>query len=140
MRKITFSLLLCFAVILIFYCKKSTETEPEEDIIKIEVLVRENGIPTPNLFVIIEARVQESVRSRTDEIRRVISYEITQEDQLTTNNYGKAIIEYRDKSIPERNGIVVEKVTIKKLSTVMLEDFEEKFVEKGTTLNLEYDI
>ena len=135
--KKTFFLLLWVALIFNSCSKDSTDAEPVEDVVKIEVLVRENGSPTENIFVIIDATVTDPVRVRSV---GVVDYETTQTDQLTTNVYGKVTFSYRDKSIPDRNGIIVLKVTIKKLSSVMLEDTEEKFVEKGKTLKLEYDI
>ena len=132
-------LFLVFLAILIFsFCKKdSARSEPEEDIIKVEVLIRENGSPAQNIFVIIDATVTEPVRVRAV---RVIAYEISQTDQETTNSYGKAIFTYRDQSIPAIDAIKVEKVTIKKLNDIMLEDAEQKIVEIGETLQLEYDI
>ena len=130
--------LILLPVLFLTYCKKeSTSSEPEEDIIKVEVLVRENGNPTQNIFVIIDATVTEPVRVRAV---GVIAYEISQTDQETTNSYGKAIFTYRDQSIPEIDAIKVEKVTIKKLNEIMLEDAEQKIVEIGETLKLEYDI
>lgn len=137
MKKIT--LLTVLILVLTFnYCsKKGTDAETVEDIVKIEVLVRENGTPAENIFVIIEATVTDPVRVRGV---GVVDYETTESNQLTTNAHGKVTFTYEDKSIPDRNGIVVLKVTIKKLSEMVHEDSVEKLAEKGKTLKLEYDI
>ena len=131
-------LLVLFTILFFSFCKKdSTSSEPEEDIIKVEVLVRENGSPAQNIFVIIDATVTEPVRVRAV---GVVAYEISQTDQETTNSYGKAIFTYRDQSIPEIDAIKVEKVTIKKLNDIIHEDAEQRIVAIGETLKLEYDI
>ncbi|MFC1724069.1 hypothetical protein ACFL4T_00475 [candidate division KSB1 bacterium] len=136
MKKTAIFIILVSTLIFAFCKKDSTSSEPEEDIIKVEVLVRENGVPAQNIFVIIDATVTEPVRVRAV---GMIAYEISQTDQETTNSYGKANFTYEDQSIPEIDAIRVEKVTIKKLNTVMAEDSVQKVVEIGETLKLEYD-
>ena len=132
---ILLSLFLAFS-----FCKKSgSDADDEGDNITVEVTVKENGQPVANLFVIITAKVQETVKNRA-EGDEVISYETTAENQQTTTTYGKATFNYVDKSLPERGGIVIEKVTIKRLNDIVHEDTEEKFIKKNGSLNLEYEI
>ena len=141
MKKLVF--LIIFSLVLIFsYCsKKGTESTAEEDKITIEVLVKESGIPAENLFVIVVSKVQESVKNfGARENDEVISYEVTQTDQLTTSSYGKVLFTYVNKSLPDRGGIIIETITIKRMNDVLYEDLEEKFIEKGESLKLEYDI
>lgn len=140
MKKVIFILILNISLIITFCSKKSTDSNTEEDNITVEILVTENGSPVQNLFIIVAAKVQESVRHRDSEIRSVVSYAVTQEDQVTTNSYGKAVFNYTDKSLPEEGGIYIENVTIKRLNDVIFEDTEEKFVKKGEKKTFEYNL
>ena len=139
MKKNTVFILLSFALVLSFCSKKSTDSGTEEDKISIEVLVTENGVPASNLFVVIDSKVQETVKGTVEDVDNV-SYESSQTDQLVTNTYGKAVFNYQDKSLPRIGGIQIEKVTIKRQNDVLIEDNEERIVKKGTTLNLEYEL
>ena len=136
--------LVLISIFLLVFCfckKKSSDADVEEDKIVVEVLVKENGSPVQNIFEEITAKVQEAVKNfgaQPDD--EVISYEVTESNSLTTNQYGKATFNYNNKSLPDRGGIVVDKVVIKRLSTVVYEDDVDKFVKKGATLNLEYEI
>lgn len=139
MKRILLLVIFCLVLSCVFCKKKSTDTDTVEDIIKVEVTVKENGIAVENIFVIIDSKVQESVKGTVDDVD-VVSYETSQNDQITTNSSGIASFTYRNKSLPDRGGIVIEKVTIKRLSTVLSEDTQERFIKKGETLKLSYDI
>ncbi|MFC1724339.1 hypothetical protein ACFL4T_01840 [candidate division KSB1 bacterium] len=132
-------LLLSLALVFTFCSKKSTDSTEEEDKITLEITVKENGAAVQNLFVIVEAKVQESVKNRA-EGDEVISYETTQTDQITTTVYGKATFNYSNKSLPNDGGIFITKVTIKRLNDVLLEDDVEKFIESGNSLSLDYEL
>ena len=142
MKKIILMIILSSALILAFCSKKSSEPE-EEDIIKIEVLVKENGSPAQNIYVIIDARVEETVKQiDTGNINAdsVTGYEATQTDQVLTNQYGKANFSYRNKSLPDIGGIKITKITIKRMNDILIEDDELRILESGTNLDLEYEI
>ena len=139
MKKSVFTFVLSFALIFNFCGKKGTDSQVEEDRISVEVMVTENGVPAQNLFVIVKARVQDFIYTH-DDVSTQVSVEKIQEDQITTNNYGKAVFSYENKTIPDIGGIVIEQVTIKRLNDILLEDDEEKFAEKGTTLKIEYEL
>jgi len=138
MKKLLISLI---SVLLIFtFCgKNSTDSNNEEDIIKLEILVKENDTPQENLFIEVTATVQESVKNRA-EGDEVISYPTTVVNNETTNSYGKAIFTYENKSLPNDGGIYIEKVVIKRINTVLITDEEEKFIKKGKAKILEYDL
>ena len=132
-------LLLSLAMVFTFCSKNSTDSNGEEDKITLEITVKENGSPVQNIFVIVEAKVQETVKNRA-EGDEVISYETTQEDQITTTVYGKATFTYVDKSLPNEGGIIIMGITIKRVNDVLLEDTEERFIAKGNSLSLEFEI
>ena len=139
MRKSVFIFFLSFALIFNICGKKGTDSQEEEDKISVEVIVTEDGVPVQNLFVIVKAKIQGFIYTHED-VSTQTSVVNIQEDQLTTNNYGKAVFNYENKTIPDIGGIVIEQVTIKRLNDLLLEDNEEKFAEKGTTLKLEYEL
>ena len=132
-------LLLSLALVFTFCSKDSTSTEEEEDSITLEINVTKNGSAAQNIFVIVEALIWETVLNR-DAGTHTDAYESTQEDEETTNVYGKATFTYNRQSIPSRNGIVIQKVTIKELSTIVVEDTEDKVIEKNGSLSLDYEI
>ena len=141
MKKHVFLIIFSLALIFSYCSKKGTESTAEEDKITIEVLVKESGVPAENLFVIVVSKVQEAVKNfGARENDEVISYEVTQTDQSTTSSYGKVLFTYVNKSLPDRGGIIIETITIKRMNDVLYEDLEEKFIEKGESLKLEYDI
>lgn len=140
MKKVL-TIILAFLLVFCFCKKKSTDSEVEEDKIVVEVLVKENGSPVQNMFVEISAKVQEAVKNfgaQPDD--EVISYEVTETNSIATNQYGKATFSYNNKSLPDRGGIVIDKVVIKQMSTEVHQDDIDKFVKKGATLNLEYEL
>lgn len=138
MKKI---LIFCLSLFLAFsFCKKSgSETEEEDDRITLEITVNKNGSPAQNIFVEVEATVWESVVNR-DSGMHTDSYETAKNDDDFTNIYGKATFTYNKKSIPSRNGIVIEKITIKEGYTIVHEDDQEKVIQKNGSLSLSYDI
>ena len=139
-----FSLILIFSVVLVLsFCSKKGSDPEEEDIIKIEVLVKENSSPAQNIYVIIDARVEETVKQiDTGNINAdsVTGYEATQTDQVLTNQYGKANFSYRNKSLPDLGGIKITKITIKRMNETLIEDDELRILKSGANLNLEYEI
>ena len=62
MKRILLLVIFCLVLSCVFCKKKSTDTDTVEDIIKVEVTVKENGIAVENIFVIIDSKVQESVK------------------------------------------------------------------------------
>ncbi|MFC1725172.1 hypothetical protein ACFL4T_06070 [candidate division KSB1 bacterium] len=139
-----FGFVLVLSLVLIFaFCSKKSSDPGEEDIIKIEILVKENGSPVQNIYVIIDAQVEETVKQiDTGNINAdtVTGYESTQTDQVLTNQYGKSNFSYKNKSLPDLGGIKITKVTIKRMNTVLIEDDELRILKSGASLNLEYEI
>lgn len=140
MRK---NFILILSIFLLFgFCKKSgTESESAEDDITIEITVLENGTPKAGIYVIVYALVKQYTMSRVEGSQTQGDfYTTTQENTVLTNVYGKSIFKYHDMSVPDRSGIVVEKIELKYMNNIVLEDPEEKLIEKNGSLELEYDI
>jgi len=138
MKKLTFIII----GLLLFACSKDSTEPAEEDNINLEILVKENKTPVPNIYVEVSALVKLihlNQNSITGDVESVALTE-TQVDKEMTNTYGKVNFNYKNKSLPNRNGIIIEKVSLKKFSKEILADSTEKFIEKGGSLNLSYNI
>ena len=131
--------LLCLTLAFAFCKKSGSETEEEEDRITLEITVTKNGAPAQNIFVEVEATVWQYVINR-DSGMHTDAYETAQNDSDVTDVYGKASFVYNKKSIPSRNGILIDKITIKEGYTVVHEDTEEKVIQKNGSLSLSFDI
>jgi len=141
-RKILLYTTLIFAIIFSYCSKNSSGSEDVEDKIIVEVTVLEDGTPAENIFVEIESKVQETVKNfganpTEDQVK---SYETTQIDRETTNSKGKVTFNYMNKSLPTKGGIIINKITLKRINTVLEEDTQERFIKKGETEKLSYDI
>lgn len=133
-------LILLLSVFLMFsFCKKSSSNNEEEDSISIEITVTKNGSPVENIFVYVDVLVWENVTNR-DAGTHTDSYEATSADNATTNVYGKVTFNYNNKSIPSRNGVVLQKVTIKEFSVTKHEEDLDTVVAKNGSLSLSYEI
>lgn len=142
MRYRIFLIILTIIISLSFCSKKSTDPIVEDNI-SIEIVVLENGLPAANLFVFIEAKVKESVKSIDTgniDADKVEDLEATQTDQLSTNQYGKAVFSYKNKSLSTPGGIYIEKITIKRGTEILYEDSESKFVRKNESKTFQYEI
>ena len=137
---------LFLAIPLILFCgKKSTDNDESnndsEDVINVNVKVIEDGQPAENIFVEIEALIQLSTYGLQDGSDwETTSYTTTEAFEDLTDSYGIAKFRFENQSVPDRGGIVVSKVTIKKGFQVVLEDTEERFVRKNTDLDIELTI
>ena len=135
-------LLLFLALGLVFtFCSKdstSSEEDEGEDRVTLEITVTKSGSPAENVFVNVESTVWEWVINR-DSGMHTDAYETPQTDEETTDQYGKVTIIYSKQSIPSRNGVVIDKITIKEGFTVVVTDEEEKVIEKNGSLSLTYD-
>ncbi|MFC1724341.1 hypothetical protein ACFL4T_01850 [candidate division KSB1 bacterium] len=141
------SIKILFLVIpLILFCgKKSTDNDDSNgntaDVVNVSVKVYENGQPAADIFVVIEAMIQLSTYGLQDGSDwETTSYTTTQAFEDLTNNYGIAEFRFENQSVPDRGGIVISKVTIKRGFEVILEDTEEKFVRKNNNLDIEYTL
>ena len=136
-RQIVYAVLL--ALFLVAACKKTGSEPSAEDNVTLEITVLKNGVPSSNIFVKVEAVIWKSTYL-SGGVTRNEAYETSEDIEKITNNYGKTTFKYVDKSVPSRNGILIEKVTIKEGTTIVLEDAEEKVIEKNKTLKLTYEI
>ena len=136
-------LILCLLFILLFgFCKKSgTETASPDDNITLEVTVLENGVPKAGIYVKVTALVKVFSHSRGEGSNVVGEYfNEAQDEEVLTNIYGISIFRYENKSVPEYNGVVVQKVELKYRNDILITDDEDKIIEKNGSLELEYDI
>lgn len=138
MKKYILVTVLVLLMSLNFCSKKSSEPE-SEDRVTLEITVLRDGSPVQNLFVKVEAVIWKSTYIGGGETRNE-AYETSEDADATTNIYGKVSIVYVNKSVPSRNGILIEKITIKEGTTVLQEDTESKVIEKNHTLSLSYDV
>lgn len=126
-------------------CKKNSSDSDDGnnesgDVINVQVKVLENGTPAENIFVFLTATEQQSNYGIQGQDWHTASYTTSQTYEDNTNNYGIAEFRFENKSISERGGIVITKVTMKRGFDILHEDTEEKFVSKNTDLNLQYEL
>ncbi|MFC1724338.1 hypothetical protein ACFL4T_01835 [candidate division KSB1 bacterium] len=133
-------LILVLGLTLTFCSKDSTSSEEEtEDTITLEITVIKNGSPAQNVFVDVEATIWEWVINR-DSGMHTDAMEASRTDPEITDQYGKVKIIYSKQSIPSRNGIIIDKITIREGFTIVLEDTEERVIEKNGSLSLTFEI
>ena len=136
-RNVLYSLLML--LFLITACKKSSSEPSVEDNVTLEITVLKDGAPASNIFVKVEAVIWKSTYL-SGGVTRNEAYETSEDIEQITNNYGKTTFRYVDKSVPSRNGILIEKVTLKEGTTIIHEDDEDKIIEKNNTLRLTYEL
>ncbi|MFC1724340.1 hypothetical protein ACFL4T_01845 [candidate division KSB1 bacterium] len=139
MKKIFLFLICAF---LVLGCSKKTTAPSNEDLVKLEITVNSNGQPASTIYVQVHAMVKLNhlnQNSVTGDVETVALVE-TQVDEELTNTYGKVNFNYRDQSLPDEKGIIIKKVVLSRLSEVILEDTEEKFIKKNEDLKLTYDV
>ncbi|MFC1724337.1 hypothetical protein ACFL4T_01830 [candidate division KSB1 bacterium] len=139
MKKLFFTLLV--VSLTIPFCGKKSTTPTVEDKVTLEVTVTENGSPKSGVYVRVFALVKKYTLSRVDgSSTRGDYYTETQEEEVLSNVYGKSIFTWNDQSVPDRDGIVIEKIVLSVFNDVVLEDTEEKLIKKNGSLALTYDI
>ena len=139
MKKI---LLIFLSIFLICsFCSKESPAPDVEDNITLEITVTENGVPKAGIYVNVTALVRVFSHSRGEGSNVVGEYfNEAQDTEILTNMYGKSIFRYEDASVPEHDGIVIQKVVLSQANDVLLEDDEEKIIKKNGSLELDYDI
>lgn len=134
-------LIYILAFLLFIFCGKKSTAPSNEDNIKLEITVLENGTPAGNLYVTVFAMVKliHLNQMQSGDIASIALVE-TQEDQQITNPYGKVNFSYVDKSLPDENGIIIKKIVLSRLSEELYVDDEEKFIKKNESLKLTIDL
>jgi len=130
------------SLVLVFsFCSKngSSSNGEEENTVTFEVVVKKNGQPAKNIFVITTAKVWKSVINR-DSGMHTDAGVVAEEEQKTTNIYGKVKYVYKGVSIPDIEGIIIDKVVLKEFSTEVKVDDEDKTIKNGKNLTVEYEI
>lgn len=127
--------------LLVIFCGKKSTEPSNEDSIKLEITVMENDSPRENIYVTVFAMVKliHLNQTQSGDIASIALVE-TQEDQQITNLYGKVQFSYKDKSLPEENGIIIKKIVLSRLSEELYVDSVEKFIKKNESLKLTVEL
>ena len=92
-----------------------------EDNITLEITVTENGAPKAGVYVKVTALVRVFSHSRGEGSNVVGEYfNEAQDEEILTNAYGQSIFRYEDASVPEHEGIVIQKVSLSVFNDVWL--------------------
>ena len=123
------------------FCKKSgTDSNTNtEDKITVEIYVTEDGEPKSAIYVELTATVAAWVRDEEAADWNTERLPTSETEEKVTNQYGLATYIYNDQSLADGT-IVVTNVKLYRLGTVIIEDSEEKTVNKNTTERFSYEI
>jgi len=133
--------------LLFLFCSKNSTANNEDknsdnssDIINIEIKVLENGNPVENIFVEIDVLVQESTYNQQGADWETRAYTTTKTYDDITDKYGVVNYRFENKSVADKGGIVLSRVTISRGFQVVFEKEENRLIKKNNNLKLEYEI
>ena len=123
-----------------FACKKkSTEATNKEDKITVEIKVTKDGSPVAGYFVKITTTVGKTMWDGSGTEWDWQRLEIREENESITYRNGIAVFNFVDKSLSD-NTIRVSHVKIYYYAELVIEDKEEKTVNRNTTARFEYEL
>ena len=121
-------------------CKnKPTDAINKEDKITVEIKVTKDGSPVGGYFVKVTATVGKTMWDGSGIEWEWQRLEIREENESITYRNGVAVFNFVDKSLSD-NTIRVSHVKIFYYAELVIEDKEEKTVNRNTTARFEYEL